>query len=171
MSFIQLPCLPRLPKHPSFSFGNLGRQGSWIKDKDQNQRCVWEKLEFSTKKSAQPDRTASRPAHHIELGQQERSPPEMSFVFGRATMSRILKRGMTLGETKRQREERTQRSETSAAEEDQRARFASVRSQASVVMRRLSYPTETVLSNNITRNRIDRPIIQRQSQKTITTET
>ena len=38
--------------------------------------------------------------------------------------------------------------------------------EASVVMLRLSYPTETVLSNKITRNSIS-PILQRQSQKTI----
>ena len=42
---------------------------------------------------------------------------------------------------------------------------------ASVLMEILSYPTETVLSNKITRNRIVDPIIQRQSQKTNTTAT
>ena len=39
---------------------------------------------------------------------------------------------------------------------------------ASVQMLRLSYPTETVLTNKMTRNRI---VIQRQSQKTIKTAT
>ena len=41
---------------------------------------------------------------------------------------------------------------------------------ASVLMQRLSYPTETVLSNKITKNRIV-PIIQGQSYRTIRTAT
>ena len=47
-----------------------------------------------------------------------------------------------------------------------------VTSEASVVMQRLSYLTETVLHNKITRNRIvPSAIIQRQSQKTTKTAT
>ena len=46
-----------------------------------------------------------------------------------------------------------------------------LREEASVLMQRLSYPTDTVITNRIARSRICTPIIQRQSKKTIRTET